>query len=163
MSKRGPGSKPKVNDKTQSREHELIRDLAELLTETGLSEIEIEREGLRLRVARNVTASTTVAAPPVAQPHAAVPSASSKTDSDPGDHPGAVKSPMVGTAYRAAEPGAAPFIDVGGVVTQGQTLLIVEAMKTMNHIPAPRAGTVTAILVEDGQPVEYGEPLVIIE
>jgi acetyl-CoA carboxylase biotin carboxyl carrier protein len=84
-------------------------------------------------------------------------------NTDPASHPGAVKSPMVGTAYRAPEPGAPSFVEVGSRVTPGQTLLIIEAMKTMNHIPAPRAGTVTAILVESGQPVEYGEPLVVIE
>ncbi|KAB2849366.1 MAG: acetyl-CoA carboxylase biotin carboxyl carrier protein [Hyphomicrobiaceae bacterium] len=148
-----------ADDKTNA-ERQLIRSLAELLTETGLTEIEIEREGLKLRVARAVQPAAHVpAAPPapVAQPVTAA------AKSDPGAHPGCVKSPMVGTAYRAAEPGAPPFIEVGSKVSVGQTLLIIEAMKTMNHIPAPRAGTVSAIMVENAQPVEYGEPLVIID
>ena len=141
----------------------LIRELALLLDETSLTEIEIERAGLRVRVARNVNIAASVpaaahAAPPVpavvAAPAAAV---------DMAKHPGAVPSPMVGTAYWASEPGAKPFIEVGSKVSVGQTLLIIEAMKTMNQIPSPRAGTVTQILVEDGQPVEFGEPLVIIE
>ena len=150
-------------DKT-STEHALIRDLAQLLNETGLSEIEVEREGLRLRVARQLTVAAHVnAAPhaPVGAGHAAAPAAAPAAD--PASHPGAVKSPMVGTAYRAPEPGAAAFVDIGTRVAQGQTLLIIEAMKTMNHIPAPRAGTVVQILVDSGQPVEFGEPLVIIE
>lgn len=146
-------------------EQQMIRDLAALLVETGLSEIEIEKSGLKIRVARNlaVTAAQVpqVAAAPAAQPAAAEPAAEAPMDF--ANHPGCVKSPMVGTAYRAPEPGAAPFVEVGSRVTQGQTLMIIEAMKTMNHIPAPRAGTVTHILVENGQPVEYGEPLVIIE
>jgi acetyl-CoA carboxylase biotin carboxyl carrier protein len=104
-------------------------------------------------------AATSVAAAPLtqsdAQPTAPI--------ADVAAHPGAVKSPMVGTIYRAPEPGAAPFVDVGAVVTEGQTLLIIEAMKTMNHIPAPKSGTVKQVLVENGQPVEFGEPLIIIE
>ena len=147
-------------------EQTLIRELAELLNETGLSEIEIEKSGLKVRVARAIqtTAIAPLAAPVVAPPSAAKPAESATVV--PGDatsHPGAVKSPMVGTAYRAPEPGAASFVEVGSVVSEGQTLLIIEAMKTMNHIPAPRAGTVVQVLVEDNQPVEYGEPLVIIE
>jgi len=147
-------------------EQQLIRDLAALLVETGLSEIEIEKSGLKIRVARNLTVAATalpqqVATAPAAQPAATEPAAEAPIDF--ANHPGCVKSPMVGTAYRAPEPGAAPFVEVGSRVTQGQTLMIIEAMKTMNHIPAPRAGTVTHILVENGQPVEYGEPLVIIE
>jgi acetyl-CoA carboxylase biotin carboxyl carrier protein len=144
----------------------LIRELAGLIDETGLSEIEIEREGVRVRVARRVEAvgyagaPMAVAAAPAAA-HAAA-SAANVPD-DPGKHPGAVKSPMVGTVYLAPEPGAAPFADVGTRVAQGQTLLIIEAMKTMNHIPAPKAGVVIAILVGNGQPVEFGEPLAIIE
>ena len=138
---------------------DLIRELAKLLDETGLTEIEIEREGLRVRVGRG-GAVTHVAAPaaaaPIAMPAIAVPI-------DPAKHAGAVTSPMVGTAYRGAAPGAAPFIDLGSKVVAGETLLIIEAMKTMNQIPAPRSGTVTQILIEDGQPVEFGEPLVIIE
>jgi acetyl-CoA carboxylase biotin carboxyl carrier protein len=143
-------------------DHDLIRELARLLDETGLTEIEIEREGLRVRVARQhtVVAATSVAPHVSNQAPAAVPKAA--TD-DPSKHPGCVKSPMVGTAYLAPEPGAAPFVDVGARVAQGQTILIIEAMKTMNHIPAPKAGTVTAIFVANGHPVEFGEPLVIIE
>ncbi|MGA2055167.1 MAG: acetyl-CoA carboxylase biotin carboxyl carrier protein [Bradyrhizobium sp.] len=145
----------------------LIRELALLLDETSLTEIEIERAGLRVRVARNVSiaASVPVAAPVAAAPSAApgLATAAAATTADFSKHPGAVPSPMVGTAYLASEPGAKPFIDVGSKVSVGQTLLIIEAMKTMNQIPSTRAGTVTQILVEDGQPVEFGEPLVIIE
>jgi acetyl-CoA carboxylase biotin carboxyl carrier protein len=153
-------TKGKVSD-----EQALIRDLAGLLDETGLSEIEIEREGMRVRVARQFTAGPALyapapAAPPAAPAGAAVPSAAT---ADPGKHPGAVPSPMVGTAYLAPEPGAAPFVEVGTRVAQGQTIMIIEAMKTMNHIPAPKAGVVTAILVGNAQPVEFGEPLAIIE
>jgi acetyl-CoA carboxylase biotin carboxyl carrier protein len=143
----------------------LIRELALLLDETSLTEIEIEREGLRVRVARNVSIAASVpAAPPVAPAAApALAAAAAATTADFSKHPGAVPSPMVGTAYWASEPGAKPFIEVGSKVSIGQTLLIIEAMKTMNQIPSPRAGTVTQILIEDGQPVEFGEPLVIIE
>jgi acetyl-CoA carboxylase biotin carboxyl carrier protein len=144
----------------------LIRELALLLDETSLTEIEIERAGLRVRVARNVSiaASLPAAAPIAAAATAAAPAAASAAAAaDFSKHPGAVPSPMVGTAYWSPEPGAKPFIEVGSKVSAGQTLLIIEAMKTMNQIPSPRAGTVTQILVEDGQPVEFGEPLVIIE
>jgi len=147
----------------KSDDSALIRELALLLDETSLTEIEIERAGLRLRVARNVTVA---AAMPTGFQPAAMPGAVSTAPAAVADlakHPGAVPSPMVGTAYWAPEPGAKPFIDVGTKVSAGQTLLIIEAMKTMNQIPSPRAGTVTQILVEDGQPVEFGEPLVIIE
>src|SRR5690242_5414297 len=141
----------------------LIRELALLLDETSLTEIEIERSGLRVRVARNVTVSA--AMPANFQPMASAAAAASAAPAaaDLAKHPGVVPSPMVGTAYWAPEPGAKPFIEVGSKVSAGQTLLIIEAMKTMNQIPSPRAGTVTQILVEDGQPVEFGEPLVIIE
>src|SRR5436190_7991284 len=148
----------------ESSDQALIRDLAELLEETGLSEIEIEREGMRVRVARQVSVAAPVyagAAPSANAMAAAAPAAAAVAD--PGKHPGAVPSPMVGTAYLAAEPGAAPFVEIGARVAQGQTILIIEAMKTMNHIPAPKAGVVTAILVGNGQPVEFGEPLAIIE
>lgn len=142
-------------------EQQLIRELAELLNKTGLSEIEIEKSGLKVRVARTITVQAAVAAAPAA---AAGPAAAAKpAANDPAKHPGAVKSPMVGTCYRSPEPGAPVFIDVGARVSQGDTLLIIEAMKTMNQIPAPRAGTVTQILFDDGQPVEYGEPLIIVE
>jgi acetyl-CoA carboxylase biotin carboxyl carrier protein len=143
----------------------LIRELALLLDETSLTEIEIERAGLRVRVARNISVAASVPAAVAAAPApASVPAvAAAATAADFSKHPGAVPSPMVGTAYWASEPGAKPFVEVGSKVSVGQTLLIIEAMKTMNQIPSPRAGTVTQILVEDGQPVEFGEPLVIIE
>jgi acetyl-CoA carboxylase biotin carboxyl carrier protein len=141
----------------------LIRELALLLDETSLTEIEIERAGLRVRVARNLSIAASVpAAPQFAAAPVPAPAAPAAAV-DMAKHPGAVPSPMVGTVYWASEPGAKPFIEVGTKVSVGQTLLIIEAMKTMNQIPSPRAGTVTQILVEDGQPVEFGEPLVIIE
>ena len=147
-----------------SGQHQLIRDLAELLNETGLTEIEIEKSGLKVRVARTVTiaASAPAAMMPIGAAGAA-PAAGGASAGDPGKHPGAVKSPMVGTAYRAPDPASPAFVEVGAKVSAGDTLLIIEAMKTMNQIPAPKSGTVTAILFENGQPVEYGEPLVIIE
>jgi acetyl-CoA carboxylase biotin carboxyl carrier protein len=154
------------NQKTTARsdDAEMIRELAALLDETSLTEIELERSGLRIRVARNVTVA---AAMPSGLPQAAVPvvaaAAAAAASTDPSKHPGVVPSPMVGTAYWSPEPGAKPFIEVGSKVSVGQTLMIIEAMKTMNQIPSPRAGTVTQILVEDGQPVEFAEPLVIIE
>ena len=148
-------------------ERELILELAELLSSTGLNEIEIERKGLRLRVARGLMAAPVAATGvAIAAPAAAGAQPAGRTSparAEGAEHPGTIKSPMVGTAYRSPEPGAPSFIEVGAKVTQGQTLLIIEAMKTMNHIPAPRAGTVTSILIENGQPVEFGEPLVIIE
>jgi acetyl-CoA carboxylase biotin carboxyl carrier protein len=145
-----------------SPEQELIRELAALLTETGLTEIEIEKAGTKVRVARGVIA--TAAAPAAAfSAHAPTAPTAGLAGLDPGQHPGCVKSPMVGTVYRAPEPGAPNFIDIGSKVTQGQTLMIIEAMKTMNHIPALKAGTVVQVLIENGQPVEFGEPLVVIE
>jgi acetyl-CoA carboxylase biotin carboxyl carrier protein len=145
----------------------LIRELALLLDETSLSEIEFERAGLRVRVARNINVGASlplaVHASSAVAPIAASAPAAGAASLDFAKHPGAVPSPMVGTAYWSPEPGAKPFIEVGSKVTAGQTLLIIEAMKTMNQIPSPRAGTVTQILVDDGQPVEFGEPLVIIE
>lgn len=152
----------KKGSESSSAEHQLIRDLAELLNETGLSEIEIEKAGLKVRVARTVTVMASAPALGTVAPGAAAPAAASGTG-DPGKHPGAVKSPMVGTAYRAPDPSAPMFVEVGSKVSAGDTLLIIEAMKTMNQIPAPKSGTVTAILFENGQPVEFGEPLVIIE
>ncbi len=140
-------------------DRELIQELTKLLDETGLTEIEIEQDGQRVRVARNAAGPAAAAprapATPAPQPVA--------TPLDPAKHPGVVVSPMVGTAYVAPEPGGKPFIEIGNHVKAGDTLLVVEAMKTMNQIPAPRAGTVIQILFEDGQPVEFGEPLVIIE
>jgi len=156
---RQPADKSSKNDDSA-----LIRELALLLDETSLTEIEIERAGLRVRVARNI--SVAAAMPSAYVPAAAttpVTVAATASAADPAKHPGAVPSPMVGTAYWSPEPGAKPFVEVGTRVAAGQTLLIIEAMKTMNQIPSPRAGTVTQILVEDGQPVEFGEPLMIIE
>jgi acetyl-CoA carboxylase biotin carboxyl carrier protein len=140
---------------------EIVRSLARLIEETGLGEIEVERAGMRVRVARSVNFAAGLAG----QPTGELPRVKS-TDAapfDPASHPGVVASPMVGVAYRAPEPGAKPFIDIGSTVKAGDTLLIIEAMKTMNQIPAPRSGTVTQILFEDAQPVEFGEPLMIIE
>src|SRR5262249_4736337 len=147
-------------------DHDLIRELARLLDETGLTDIEIEQEGLRVRVGRQ--AAPAGAGPPpyahVPPPPVAAPApAALDAPGDPSKHPGVVTSPMVGVAYLAPEPTARPFVDVGTVVKAGDTLLIIEAMKTMNQIPAPRGGTVIQILIEDGRPVEFGEPLMIIE
>ena len=152
-----------------------IQALAELLRENDLTELQVKREygdndSLNVRVSRQtqtiVQASVPAAAPVAAAPVAASAAPAHAAESDGGDpakHPGAVTSPMVGTVYMAPEPGAAAFIAVGAKVNEGDTLLIIEAMKTMNHIPAPKAGTVKRVLVEDGAPVEYGAPLVIIE
>jgi acetyl-CoA carboxylase biotin carboxyl carrier protein len=158
-------AKAKDTPANPTDERELIRELATLLDETNLTEIEVEREGLRVRVARNVTvtATTPVYAANPGLSHAAPAAAAAAPIADLSKHPGIVPSPMVGTAYIASEPGARPFVDVGSKVAAGDTLLIIEAMKTMNQIPAPRGGTVTQILFEDGQPVEFGEPLMIIE
>jgi acetyl-CoA carboxylase biotin carboxyl carrier protein len=161
-----PAATPKTTDKATEKSSDdgaLIRELALLLAETNLTEIEIERAGLRVRVARNVSIAASV--PAAYQSMAPAPAVASPAApaADVAKHPGVVPSPMVGTVYWASEPGAKPFVEVGSKVTAGQTLVIIEAMKTMNQIPAPRAGTVTQILVEDGSPVEYGEPLVIIE
>jgi acetyl-CoA carboxylase biotin carboxyl carrier protein len=152
----------KAPAKSKSDDSALIRELALLLDETSLTEIEIERAGLRVRVARNISIAASM--PANVQLGAPVPAAAAPAAvADVAKHPGVVPSPMVGTAYWASEPGAKPFIEVGSKVSVGQTLLIIEAMKTMNQIPSPRAGTVKQILIEDGQPVEFGEPLVIIE
>jgi acetyl-CoA carboxylase biotin carboxyl carrier protein len=145
-----PADKPAIDK-------DLIRELAALLDETGLTEIEIEHDGLRLRVGRGGAVQAAAPVPAIAA------SASPASTAHAGEHPGAVTSPMVGTAYRGPSPGAPPFVDIGSKVGAGDTLLIIEAMKTMNQIPAPRTGTVTEILIEDGQPVEFGQPLVIIE
>ena len=149
--------------KVSADDSALIRELALLLDETSLTEIEIA--GLRVRVARNISIAAGIPAgvASVVSAPVAVASATAAAGADLSKHPGVVPSPMVGTAYWSPEPGAKPFIEVGTKVSAGQTLLIIEAMKTMNQIPSPRAGTVTQILVEDGQPVEFGEPLVIIE
>lgn len=157
---RQPADKSSNND-----DRALIRELALLLDETSLTEIEIERAGLRVRVARNISLSASVPAAYV--PATAAPSAPATTPAtaaaDPAKHPGAVPSPMVGTAYLRPSPDAKPFIEIGTKVQAGDKLLLVEAMKTFNEIVAPRAGTVTAIFVEDGMPVEYGEALLVLE
>lgn len=146
-------------------DQDLIRELAQLLKETGLSEIEIDRDGLRVRVAREVTmhAAAPVQAAGLAPAAGLASTPEAAMASDLSKHPGCLHSPMVGTAFLAPEPGAPAFVEVGTRVAQGQTILIIEAMKTMNHIPAPKAGTVTRILVGNQQPVEFGEPLAIIE
>jgi acetyl-CoA carboxylase biotin carboxyl carrier protein len=151
-----------MSDTKSAVDKAMIRELAALMDETGLTEIEIEHKELRLRVARGVMAAAYAA--PAAVGVAGTSAASAKARAtEAGDHPGTVKSPMVGTAYRSPEPGAATFVEIGTVVQAGQTVLIVEAMKTMNHIPAPKSGTIVQIIVQDGQPVEYGEPLLVIE
>ncbi len=142
-------------------DQELVRDLADILNETGLTEIEIERGDFRVRIARQTTIAAASGGAPAAPP--APVALAAAAPEDPASHPGLVASPMVGTAYLAPEPGAKPFIEVGATVRQGQTLLIVEAMKTMNAIQSPRAGVVREILVTDGQPVEFGEPLLIVD
>ena len=151
-----------------------ISALAELLNKNELTELSVKREygeddSLEVRVVKQANIVTTQLAAPAPVYAAAAPAASpaaapvAAASEDPAQHPGAVTSPMVGTCYLAAEPGATPFITIGAVVAEGQTVLIIEAMKTMNHIPAPRAGTIKRILVEDGTPVEFGAPLMIIE
>ena len=151
-----------MGKQTPAIDHDLIRELAKLLDETGLTEIEFERDGQRVRVARQGEA---VKAP--SRPAAIVDTvpalAADDAPVDPLKHPGRITSPMVGTAYRGPEPGARPFVEIGARVRAGEPLLIIEAMKTLNQIPAPRAGTVIQILFEDGQPVEFGEPLMIVE
>ncbi len=149
-----------------------ISALAELLNKNDLTELSVKREygeddSLDVRVVNQVTMVQAApvmmqAASPAAAP-APAPAAAAVAHEDPAQHPGAVTSPMVGTCYMAAEPGAAPFVTIGSAVTEGQTVLIIEAMKTMNHIPATKSGTVKRILVTDGHPVEYGAPLLIIE
>ncbi len=151
---------------------DLVKEIAKLLSESDLTEIEVQHEDLRIRVLRSpapvtmVQAAPQYAAGPAMAPVAAAPAAAAVEAAAPADlakHPGAVPSPMVGTAYLAPEPNAPNFIEVGSVVKEGDTVLIIEAMKTMNTIPAPRSGVVKRILVDNAQPVEYGEPLLIIE
>ena len=156
---------------SNNADHELIRSIAELLNEQNLAEIEIEREDMRIRVTRAVAgpppqvyAAAAVPAPAApAGGSAAAASVTSLPADDLSSNPGTLTSPMVGTAYASPEPGATKFVTVGARVSEGQTVLIIEAMKTMNQIPAHRSGTVTRILVEDASPVEYGQPLVVIE
>lgn len=161
-----------MGDKNHDTDVAFIEALASLLKTNELTEIEVMREYgkddvLNVRVARQITAApvvqTAVAVPAPAAPIAATSATAVPDANDPSLHPGAVTSPMVGTAYMAAEPGIANFISVGDTVSEGQTLLIIEAMKTMNQIPAPKSGKVTRIMVEDGSPVEFGDPLVIVE
>jgi acetyl-CoA carboxylase biotin carboxyl carrier protein len=148
----------------------LVRKLADILTDTGLTEIEVEHGGLKIRVAKQVTAgpapvayaAPTPVAAPAAAPAPAAAAAASEAAPAPKASGDAVKSPMVGSVYLQPEPGAEPFVKVGDTVSAGQTLMIIEAMKTMNPIPAPKAGKVVEILVEDAQPVEFGEPLIVI-
>ena len=141
-----------------------IKELAELLSETGLTEIEVDTGDMRIKVARQGTAVSAVVPQVAAAPAPAEAAPEPKEAAPaPADHPGGVKSPMVGTAYLAPEPGSANFVKVGDTVSEGQTILIVEAMKTMNPISAPRAGKVTQILISNEQPVEFDEVLMIIE
>ncbi len=149
--------KPDIDDK-------LLRKLAEILNDTGLTEIEYDSGDVRIRVAKTPAPVTMAAGPAYAAPPAAPAAAAASAPAKAGESPaGTVKSPMVGTVYTASEPGKPPFVKIGDRVKEGQTLLIIEAMKVMNALPSPRAGTVTQILVSDGQPVEYGEPLMVIE
>ena len=142
----------------------LVRQLAKLLNDTGLTEIEVEADDRKIRVARTMQgASVTMAAPAAPVAMAAPAPVAAPADVAPADHPGAVKSPMVGTAYLAASPEAAPFVSVGDTVKEGDTLIIIEAMKVMNPITATRGGKVTQILIANGQPVEFDQPLVVIE
>jgi acetyl-CoA carboxylase biotin carboxyl carrier protein len=163
-----PAKKPSAAKTASDPDLELISSLADILNSTGLTEIELDRKGTRFRVSKSVTTVTTMAAPAMAAP-APQPAAHQAAAAEPppkasgGDHPGTVKSPMVGTVYRAPSPGAANFIEPGDTVKEGQTLLIIEAMKTMNQIHAPRGGKITHVFVDSGQPVEFGEPLVVIE
>lgn len=145
---------------------ELVREMAQLINETDLTEIEVQKGDLRIRVARTITATVmapVAAAPAFAAAPVAAPVAAPADAKAAAAHPGTVNSPMVGTAYRRPSPEAKPFIEIGQEVKAGERVLLVEAMKTFNDIVAPRAGKVIAILVEDGQPVEYGEPLLVIE
>ena len=154
-------------DKKHGIDQALIRDLANILNETDLTEIEVEQDDLRIRVSRAGTpqyVQAPIAAPAFAAPAAvAATAAVAAAPADARSNKNAVTAPMVGTAYLSPAPGARPFIEVGSTVKEGQTILIIEAMKTMNQIPAPRSGKVTEILVQDSSPVEYGEPLIVIE
>jgi acetyl-CoA carboxylase biotin carboxyl carrier protein len=152
-----PDPKPDVSPAAAAVDTELVEVLAQLVTRLGLSEIEVANGDFKIRVARQLS-------PAIIQPAAASPLATAAAAAQtPADVPGTVKSPMVGTAYLRASPDAAPFVEIGAQVNAGDKVLLVEAMKTFNEILAPRAGTVTGILVEDGQPVEYGQPLLVIE
>ena len=161
-----------MSKQTTDTDVAFISALAELLNRNNLTELSVKREfgdndSLEVRVVKQATVVTVAAAPApavhLAAPSATPAAAATASNEDPAQHPGAVTSPMVGTIYLSAEPGASPFVTIGAQVAEGDTVLIIEAMKTMNHIPAPRAGTIKRILVEDGHPVEYGAPLMIIE
>jgi acetyl-CoA carboxylase biotin carboxyl carrier protein len=160
-------SEEKGSDGAMRVDTDLIRQLAEMLSENALSEIEVEDGDRRIVVKRKLSAPAATYAPavaPAAPAASAQPAASAPAAEAPaGDHPGAVKSPMVGTVYLAGEPGAKPFVAAGSKVAAGDTLVIIEAMKVMNPITAPKAGTVSQILVQDAQPVEFDQPLVIID
>ena len=159
-----PSKKKPAPRKTQSPpELALIHSLADILNATGLTDIELDQKGVRVRVSRHVVAHVQASAPAPLHQAAAIHAAVAAPAAKPADHPGTVKSPMVGTAYLSAAPGAAAFISVGASVKEGQTVLIIEAMKTMNQILAPRSGEVITIFVENGQPVEFGEALLVIE
>jgi acetyl-CoA carboxylase biotin carboxyl carrier protein len=167
----------KMTKASPEADQDLIRAIAELLNEQNLAEIEIEREDLRVRVTRSFAAPAQAPAPmympqPPQAPQAPTPppvapaggaASVAAAENELASNPGTLTSPMVGTAYLASEPGKPPFVAVGSKVSEGQTVLIIEAMKTMNQIPAHRSGTISRILVEDTQPVEYGQPLVVIE
>lgn len=152
------GPKPAENAESSAIDTELVEALAKIMTRMGLTEIEVAQGDLKIRVARQVSSA---ALQPVVMPSAAAPIG--PPGGTAAEAPGAVKSPMVGTAYLRASPDAPPFVEIGSQVKAGDKILLVEAMKTFNEIVAPRAGTVTGILVEDGQPVEYGQPLFVIE
>ena len=154
---KSPEPKPDVSPAAAAVDTELVEILAQLVTRLGLSEIEVANGDFKIRVARQLSAP--IVQPAVAPPQAAATGARPA----PADGPGTIKSPMVGTAYLRSSAEAAPFVEVGAQVKAGDKVLLVEAMKTFNEILAPRAGTVTGILVEDGQPVEYGQPLLVIE
>jgi acetyl-CoA carboxylase biotin carboxyl carrier protein len=160
-----PQQRKKPTSATTGIDANVIRELAHLLDETGLSEIEIEHEGRRVKVVRQLAAQVTAVKPAAAAavPVEAPPANAATAPADLSQHPGAVLSPMVGTAYLAPEPGAEPFVKVGDTVEKGATLLIIDAMKTMNPIPAPHSGKVTELLVTNEAPVEYGQPLMLIE
>jgi acetyl-CoA carboxylase biotin carboxyl carrier protein len=171
------------NGKTPSPSGALVEELAGIITRLDLSEVEVDVGGMHVRVARHTHASPTIAVPAHSLPHSVIapppthapsalapsalapsaPASAAKTEASASEHAGAIKSPMVGTAYRRPSPEAKAFVEIGSQVKAGDKILLVEAMKTFNDIVAPRAGTVTAIMVEDGQPVEYGEPLLVIE
>ena len=155
--------------KASQADQELIRAIAELLNEQDLAEIEIEREEFRIRVTRSYASNEVVQVAAPASAPAAAPTipASAIIAGTPNDdlssNPGSLLSPMVGTAYLSAEPGGTPFVEIGTIVNEGQTVLIIEAMKTMNQIPAHKSGKISQVLVNDAQPVEFGEPLIVIE